>query len=485
MTTWILTVGDSDVLLTTAAHWNTLERQAKGRYRTLPHFTKTEVTTPAGEKLFSYPARALGLVYADQIEKHSATLRFPRIEALLQKLAQCQPQPQRIVVLLTDQSNLFGKSDRKPVSPYWRDTCELEPLLRHYLTQALPNATQEYLLVSPEASHSGLDHWDSTLSLIQALLGQVKCPPKKPIYVSHQAGTPALSSAVQFVTLTQFGSQVQFLVSNEFHANSSELIPSSTYLLGIRLQEARRLLNRYDYAGLQDVLEQDLSALESAIGQKISGLLKCAIFWNQAQFSEFANSLPHRAPERTQYWWWPAYESAYLAVVRLEQGNTVEALFHSFRAAEGLLSDWAKWRYPDDIEITKKGALKAVLKENSQFPTDLKKKLEDKNDGLMLYSNSLFDLFRTTHPEADEQEDVKVVWEKAQGIRNQQFHRLIGLKEKDVFRAWGTKENTVAWQQRILNCLNFIANQQFQSLSEASLMTAIHQELEKILLVKL
>jgi len=485
MTTWILTVGDSDVLLTTAAHWNTLERRAKARYRTLPHFTKTEVTTPAGEKLFSYPARALGLVYADQLDQHGTTLRFPRIEALLQKLAQCQPQPQRIVMLLTDQSNLFEESDRKPVSPYWRDTCELEPLLRFYLGQALPNATQEYLLVSPEVSHSGLDHWDGTLSLIQALLSQVKCSPKKPIYVSHQAGTPALSSAVQFVALTQFGSQVQFLVSNEFHANSSELIPSSTYLLGIRLQEARRLLNRYDYAGLQDVLEQDLSALEPAVGQKINSLLKSAIFWNQAQFSEFANSLAHGTPERTQYWWWPAYESAYLAVVRLEQGNTVEALFHSFRAAEGLLSDWAKWHYPDDIEITKNGSLKAVLKENSQFPTYLKDELKNKTDGLMLFSNSLFKLFRAIRPEADEQEDVKVVWKKAQGIRNQQFHRLLGLEERDVFRAWGTKENTIAWQQRILNCLNFISNQQFKTLSEASLMATVHRELEKILLAKL
>lgn len=485
MTTWILTVGDSDVLLTTAAHWNTLERQTKARCRNLPHFIETKLSTPGGGKLFSYPARALGLVYADQLEQHSDTLRFPRIEALLQQLAQCQPQPRRILVLLTDQSNLFRERDRQSISPYWRDTCELEPLLRFYLDQALPNATQEYLLVRPEASHPGLDHWDNTLSLIQALLSQVKCPPKKPIYVSHQAGTPALSSAVQFVTLTQFGSQVQFLVSNEFHANSSELIPSSTYLLGIRLQEARRLLHRYDYAGLQDVLEQDLSALEPGVGQKISGLLKSAIFWNQAQFSEFANSLPHGAPERTQYWWWTAYESAYLAVIRLEQGNTVEALFHSFRAAEGLLSEWAKWRYPDDIEITKTGALKAMLRANSQFPTSFKNKLEDKKDGLMLYSGSLFELFRTTRPEADEQEDVKVVWGKAQGIRNQQFHRLLGLEKKDVFRAWGTKETAIAWQQRILNCLNFITEQQFQSLLEASLVAAVHQELEENLLTNL
>jgi uncharacterized protein with HEPN domain len=480
MTTWILTVGDSDVLLSTAAHWDTLKRQAKDR-RLQPLFLRTEVTTPAGEKLSSYPARALGLVYANQFDNHGATLRFPRLEALLQRLAQCQHQPQHIVVLLTDQSNLFGESDRKPISPYWRDTCELEPLLRHYLGQALPDATQEYLLVRPKASHPGLDHWDNTLSLIQALLVQVDCTPRKPVYVSHQAGTPALSSAVQFVTLTQFGSQVQFLVSNEFHASSSELIPSSTYLWGIRLQEARRLLHRYDYAGVQDVLKQDLPALEPVVRKRIEGLLNSATLWNQAEFAEFAKSLPQGAPDKTQLWWWAAYESAFLAMVRLEQGNTVEALFHSFRAAEGMLSDWAKWRYPDDIKANKKGAPVAFLREGSGLPAYLQEKLVDKADGLMLHSGSLFELFRAACPEASDNEDVNIIWKGASGIRNQQFHRLLGLNEKEVFRAWGTKENRDAWQHRLLNCLNSIARQNFESLQEASLMTAIHQDLETII----
>ncbi|MBW4482997.1 MAG: hypothetical protein KME14_10675 [Tildeniella torsiva UHER 1998/13D] len=384
-------------------------------------------------------------------------------------------------MLLTDQSLLFGPSDRRlPRCPYWRDTCTLEPLLRHFLSHALPRATQSYCTIAPLSDQPGLDHWDSTLSLIQASLGQVDCTPGKPVFVSHQAGTPALSSAVQFVTLTRFGSQVQFLVSSEFQANASELIPSSTYLLGIRLQEARRLLHRYDYAGVQDVLKQDLPALEPAVRQRIEGLLNSAILWNQAKFAEFAASL-QEAPDRTKEWWWAAYESAFLALVRLEQGNTVEALFHSFRAAEGMLSDWAKWRYPEDIKANKKGAPVAFLREDSGLPAYLKEKLVGEIDGLMLYSGGLFELFRSACPAVSDNEDVNVIWKGASSTRNQQFHRLLGLSEKEVFRSWATKENKDAWQQRLLNCLNSIANQNFESIQAASLMANIHQDLKTIL----
>ena len=49
--------------------------------------------------------------------------------------------------------------------------------------------------------------------------------------------------------------------------------------------------------------------------------------------------------ERFDWWRLTGYEAAYLAVVRLEQGNTVAALFHSFRAVEGLLFNWIEENY--------------------------------------------------------------------------------------------------------------------------------------------
>ena len=47
---------------------------------------------------------------------------------------------------------------------------------------------------------------------------------------------------------------------------------------------------------------------------------------------------------------WMAYEQAYLAIVRLEQNNTAEAMLHSFRAVEGCLLEWMKVTFPHEFE---------------------------------------------------------------------------------------------------------------------------------------
>ena len=482
MATWILTVGNSDVFLTSSTSWNSLERQAKPQNRELPHFTGTSVLTTGGGKLFSFPARALGLVYASHLEQHGSTLRFPRLEALFQQSKFSQQLPKRVIVLLTDQAHLFDPGNRKQNSPYWQDTCELEPILRFYLEQKLPKAIQTYLMVQPEAQMQGLDHWDNTLSLIQKLLAEIECRPRETIYVSHQAGTPALSSALQFVALTQFGEQVEFLVSNEFQEQSSELIPSSTYLRGIRLQEAKRLLQRYDYAGIQELLQEDLNRSNNLLAARIGHLLKAAILWNQAQFEEFGKLLGDEAQTRTEAWWWVGYESAYLAIVRFEQGNTVESLFHSFRAAEGMISDWAKQYYPNDIED--RGVAVAKYSTNCQLPAYLVEELVLKEDDsaqeMKLYGESLFKLFRETRPDSFRDEHVKVIWKGAKDKRNQHFHRLLGLDEKSVFQAWGMNSRP-SWENRLCKCLDFIANQNFASLKEASLMAMVHQELLSVI----
>ncbi|ASC71201.1 hypothetical protein XM38_021530 [Halomicronema hongdechloris C2206] len=485
MTTWILTIGSSDVLLKSDRNWNSLERQAQAKTRDLPHFRPSIVKMPNGADFFAFPVRALGIVYSSQLETYSSDLCLPRLETLCGQFRTSYPE--HIIILLTDQAHLQPAARRKTHHAYWQDTCELKPILEFYLNQKFPDVSQDYLIVRPEPQGEtievlGLDHWDSTLSLIQALMADIDDKSHKTIYVSHQGGIPALSSAVQFVTLTKFADKVQFLVSNEFQENSSELISSSTYLRGIRLQEAKRLLLRHDYVGVQELLRHGLLTSDDPLGSKIDSLLNSAILWNQAQFKQFSESLPLELQERTQEWWWAGYESAYLAMIRLEQGNTVEALFHSFRAAEGMLSNWAKWYYPDDIKEDKKGAPIVFLREDSHLPDYLKSKLAEKREknkeaNFMLYSQELFNLFQAVHPDASENENVKVIWKGAKGVRNQQFHRLLGLNEKEVFRAWGCKENRKAWEDRLLNCLNFIAGQDFKSLKDSSLMSRVQAEL--------
>ena len=62
--------------------------------------------------------------------------------------------------------------------------------------------------------------------------------------------------------------------------------------------------------------------------------------------------------------------------------------------------------------------------------------------------------------------------------RNKLFHRLKGLEVADVFQEWKVKDMDEL-ENRIRHYLNFISDQSFDSLKEASLMVKVHQELEK------
>ncbi|MBF2003284.1 MAG: hypothetical protein IGS38_21495, partial [Synechococcales cyanobacterium M58_A2018_015] len=71
------------------------------------------------------------------------------------------------------------------------------------------------------------------------------------------------------------------------------------------------------------------------------------------------------------------------------------------------------------------------------------------------------------------------------------FHQLKGLKgEKEVFENWRSpnepqwkQDSEGKWKKRILNCLNFIAKEDlpkvFETVEDASLMSQVHQKLEK------
>jgi hypothetical protein len=189
--------------------------------------------------------------------------------------------------------------------------------------------------------------------------------------------------------------------------------------------------------------------------------------------------LKQEAQERTkeENWWWSAYESAYLAIVCLEQKNTVEAMFHSFRAVEGVIGYWSKQEYPGDIEH-RKGKPVAILCSPSNLPQYLIEQLkESKNNEMALYGEGLFKLLRESKPEFKEDNDMKVIWNSAKSKRNDQFHQLLGLDEKEVFQAWGMNSQR-SWETRLLNCLKLITNQShFTSIKKASLMAKVHKEL--------
>lgn len=218
--------------------------------------------------------------------------------------------------------------------------------------------------------------------------------------------------------------------------------------------------------------------------------MDAAIQWNFAKFEDFAGAMIEAATKhskdnewwktidnvvkaRSKEWWWTAYESAYLAVVRLKQGNTVEAMFHSFRAVEGLLRKWAdethppkEGQNPKQIQILCDGRIKTFNRYGKAPYNCLDKHYHNKH-------NRNIDFIQN--------EDIWKFGNVTFDKRNNLFHQLLGMQEVQVFEDWDTHpQNQEAWEARVLGCLNFISGESFTPpLEEASLMFKVHQELEK------
>jgi hypothetical protein len=474
MKVWIITTGSSDVQLKTNEHWTILFNKVRGQLggRT---FTLSGDKSP-----ITVPARVVGTVYGQpDASCYFEDLLFPLLDNFLTKIS--GEELDEIVLVLTDQHNVFSASERGNSSPFWQDTCMLLPILKKYLNITFPNSKVTPILLRPDLPTEGLDDWDYVFQKVQSEFSKLSFSEDSTIYVSHQAGTPAISSAVQFASLARFGTRVRFLVSSARDANLTRKLDSSSYLKGLQVQEAKALLQRFDYAGVMALIEPYLDF-------KTKILLEAAIQWNLADFNAFQGLLPET--NKTTGFWWTGFESAYLACIRYKQKNIVEALFHSFRAAEGMICQWAESEYANHIFYDEKGSpqvkdsIQTILpeywekieKSNSRWIQGLK----DQNKPICvgLFSNTLYSLFQKARQGAKRNNFMKIIWGGAKDERNQQFHRLLGLQEEDLFMAWkATSEQE--WQANLLGCLNFISKQNFQSLQETSLMAQVHRDLER------
>ena len=215
---------------------------------------------------------------------------------------------------------------------------------------------------------------------------------------------------------------------------------------------------------------------------RVKSLVEAAVEWNQGNFEKFASKgMEASAVPRSRQWWWTAYEAAYLAVVRYEQSNIIEAMFHSFRAVEGLMLEWAIHTFPNDV-VPPKGKKTPLLRKSitdrlNLQNTDLWHEFQDR-DKIPLYGNNLKQLVRLAKPNYWHCQDIKVFCEKTKHQRNQLFHRLLGLGKREVFQAWDA-QNKREWESRVLGCLNFLSEQNFTSLADASLMSQVHKELRE------
>ncbi len=476
MKIWLVTTGSSDVQLKTDEYWNGWHRGIKRDRPSLP-FKPARVIQDSTDPYRIAP-RVLGMAYQKYSDEVWDALELPLLKEFTAKLK--DEAIDQIVLLLTDQCPIFDESQRGDRRcPYWQDTCELRPVFERYFQQHFPNTEVVVKVLAPQENESGLDDWNFVLDLVRSSLKEIVGEPTT-VYVSHQAGTPAISSAVQFCSLARFRKDVEFLVSSEYRPEQTRTISRSTYLRGLQIQEARALLDRYDYSGVKALLDPCLT-------DKISNLLEAAIQWNYAEFGNFAEQLGQMpdvelmqfAKERTDVknWWWTAYESAYLSVVRLKQGNTVEAMFHSFRSVEGLLRQWVDTFHAEEIKQTKHPR----SSENERW-----------NRNLNSYGEDLF-WFLSLKKSVDMTKDIKqnitpdifIFGSQIFKKRNDLFHQLKGLQGKEeVFKNWRSpnepqwkQDPEGKWKMRVLNCLNFISEETFASLEEASLMVKVHREL--------
>ena len=496
MNIWIITTGSSDVQLKNN-RWSNLSSKVQSQLRQLGTSKQFSLSKSEknGQTRWLVPSRAMGIVYGQALAEHYNDLDFPLLNSFSSYLNKKeQIKLNRIIVLLTDQSDVVSAVNKgKPSHPYWQDTCTLKPILQHYLNIAFPDVVMDsdryFPVLKPKSGSVGLDDWNEVLKLVQQELKKLDIPEDATVYVSHQAGTPAISSAVQFSSLARFRNNVQFLVSNEYSQETCK-IPRSNYLGAIQLQEAKALLERHDYTGVRDILGLTNTVPSSFQEKRIKYLLDAGEQWNFAEFQKFKKIVVDRKLRSINNfpWYQSGYESAYLAWVRLEQGNTVEALFHSFRAVEGTVIKWAEKRYSSHIVKHPEHGLQIKLSIFQELP-DYLNALSDKMQknfqewrNLGLYGVQLYELLKVARPDWKTHHDIKIVWEVAKKERNNCFHSLEGLQKHEVFAAWQTK-NEDDWKKRILSCLNFIAKddltEEFTSLEEASLMFKVHEDLKK------
>ncbi|PSP07726.1 MAG: hypothetical protein BRC54_03795, partial [Cyanobacteria bacterium SW_7_48_12] len=268
-------------------------------------------------------------------------------------------RPVIIGKLLTEQAPnieklyLVGTNQNPPVQQREKDTIYACELLKSWLEHYYPQLAVEVISLGEDGTNPAnfeqmFRWWRQTWN------NKVAIQNRQPIWVCLKGGVGQSSEASRVSGLSLYGDRIQFYEFNQnLNANRAGT-PSdysgpflgTNYLWDRKQQEALALLQRYDYEAVKRTLQ---SAFQNADGTQPNGeqmlqvedLVEAAVQWNQGNFQAFAEVMGERAEARSQEWWWTAYEAAYLAVVRFQQSDTIEAMFHSFRAVEGLMWEWA------------------------------------------------------------------------------------------------------------------------------------------------
>ncbi len=321
----------------------------------------------------------------------------------------------------------------------------------------------------------------------------IKPQPDQPILLCLKGGVGQASEASRISGLSSYGNDIKFYEFIPTPYNNQKGISSdytgpflgTNYLWDRTRQQALQLLERYDYAGLQNLVKPYYEQNKQK-WKETYALIKSGVSWNQGEFEDFFQvaffSFNNQQKEQHQQYWWMAYEQAYTAVVRLKQKNTTEAMLHSFRAVEGLIYECLKHEFKDYMVnseytysslqssvLNKYPALKELFVNNGNPVPEIK--LDSRTQQRLIEK-----YIALTSPQANFR-DLKA-WgsEELRNHRNRLSHKLGGISEGELYQAWGKDTyNQKDWEKRILNCLNLITENKFNYLWQGSLFASIHQ----------
>ena len=438
MTTWIITTGNSDIQLKTDANWMRGERLFKKARNNKPLCNcqgegedfanlKRENDT----KCFPVAARVLGLVYQDHEHCYS-DLVFPLLDGLIQEF-QNKKSPDRVYIILTDQEKLFKTSDIKnSPCPFWQDTCTLKPLFEWYFQTKL-KLKPDFITLQPSVNNRGLDHWDQVLTLVTEELTKIQ--QDDVFYISHQASTPAISSAVQFVSIGYF-SNVKFLIVNRYYQEnkiktSPEIIPSSSYWKQLQIQKAKKLITD-GFPGSALAL---LKEVEYNNSEKIKELESYIDLFNMKTIDTGDEFEPTQAIERVR-------KTLDLIEYFLKQENYLQGITLLNAAQETFLkasiSLYLQKHIPRGFKEWNEKGLLLNSKETKIQEVIKQLKLDKADNHKFQNSHKLFPLLKEFTKTVDNDYWQLLIWSSTEkrehefDRRNQLMHNLRGVKKEEV-----------------------------------------------------
>jgi hypothetical protein len=343
------------------------------------------------------------------------------------------------------------------------------------VSQGLSEDPTDLLLAAQEA-RKGLD-------LVQTAMQKGDC-----IEFNASSGTPAMKSSLSILQAAGYAPNSRvWQVRNPTQIGAGQERVFETDVGVLRREFDLRLLQgqieNYNYSAAFETLES------SSLRDRFSSLpsfLRAGIAWNRGEFDTFyklaKSYLSQHENRQAETWWWMAYEQAYTAITRLEQGNTSESMQHSFRAVEGALWKWSVNAFPQDV-IEQEGKYHKLNPSILDRYPSLRSRYEEqeqRNNVVELKGWLLRDLLESAIPATVNSQDFQEYWKTAREMRNQVSHRLGGLSEREVLEAWGKDIRTkMQWEKRILGCLNLLTNKQFRNLTEASLFSKVHTKVRE------